>query len=334
MNARCATCVLVLVAALGCGGAEDQLGVSEPFRVSWSPNGNDYIPAQFVAGSLPGKRPEPGANPAPVSDAGTAVPPQITLVMSQSNVVFQGEGAKKLAGEATTVTRAIGMQLLGVGGGYWVFPAGGINPQSDNLIWDAHLDFGRDIAPGKRDLRMVAIDEDAVAGQQTALSLCVEGRVPDNLHVCDPDRALPKAVISLSWDTNVDLDLQVKTPGGQWIDAKHPMTASPDPDGGLPDDAGIIDRDSNAACVIDGLRDEDLVWSNVMPQGRYGIYANLFNACHQPAVRFRVAVYTAATDKDGNDTLKQVAEQGGEVLGFSANNGAEHGLFVTEFTFH
>jgi hypothetical protein len=253
--------------------------------------------------------------------------------MSPNNVVYQGEGAKKLSGEATAVSRSVGITLHSVGTGYWVLPTAGINPQTDNLIWSAAADFDRGIATGKRELRVVGLDEHGVAGQQAALTICIDGQVPDNLHVCDP-KPLPQAVISLTWDSNVDLDLQVHTPDGQLLEPKKRASALPDDMGNLPNDVGIIDRDSNAGCVIDGIRAENLVWDNAMPQGRYAIYANLFDACHQPAVRFRAGVYGLVTDENGNDRLKQFYANGGELLDLSANGGSARGLFVTEFMFH
>jgi len=311
---------LCVLAAAGCAASTDPTGGGEPFRVR---------SAQFIPGELPGK--------APVSSTSSSAPhtdrPSITAVMSPNNVVHLGEGGKKLAGEATTVSRSVGIALHGVGTGYWVMPLGGVNPQTDNLVWSAAADFDHALVPGKRELRVVAFDEHGVAGQQAALTICVDGDVPDNLHVCDPKRPLPQAVISLRWDSNVDLDLQVLTPDDDWLDAKNRATAQPDDMGGLPDDVGAIDRDSNAGCVIDGIRAENLVWNKVAPQGRYGIYANLYDACHLPAVRFRAEVYSLVTDDAGDDKLQRFYANGGELLDLSANGGSGRGLFVTEFVF-
>jgi len=314
---------LSLAALAGCAAGSDPIGASEPFRIRG---------AQFIPGSLPGKAPQSETSSSTPATVNTRRP-VVTALMSPNNVIYQGEGGKKLSGEATPASRSIGIALHGIGSGYWVLPTGGVNPQTDNLIWSVAADFDRGIAAGKREVRVVAFDDHDVAGQQVALTICVDTKVPDNLHACDPKRPLPQAVISLSWDANVDLDLQVHTPDDELLDSKHRATAMPDDMGNLPDDVGIIDRDSNAGCVIDGIRTENLVWSKVMPQGRYAIYANLYDACHLPAVRFRAEVYGLVTDDNGDDKLERFYANGGELLDLSANGGSARGLFVTEFVF-
>jgi uncharacterized protein YfaP (DUF2135 family) len=180
----------------------------------------------------------------------------------------------------------------------------------------------------------VAIGENGQAGAQVGASLCVASRVPDNLHACDPKKAPPQAVISLRWDTNVDLDLQVLTAAGNVVDGKHPTTAPPNDAGVVPADAGQLDRDSNAGCLIDGIRYENLAWNTGHPTGRYGIYVNLFDACKQGSVRFELSVYTAVPDVDGGSRLERFYDQAGELLDIQANGGAGLGLFITEFLFN
>jgi hypothetical protein len=80
-----------------------------------------------------------------------------------------------------------------------------------------------------------------------------------------------------------------------------------------------------------------------MPHGLYGIYANLFDACKQPAVRFRVEVWISVNRDPSADgrTGRQLERfypgpadpQGGELLDISANAGTARGLFVTQFKF-
>ena len=177
----------------------------------------------------------------------------------------------------------------------------------------------------------MALDKDDVGGEQHLLPVCVASRIPDNTHACDDSKLPPRAVIALTWDANADLDLQVVGPGGRLIDAKHPTSAPPDET--MPDVVGSIDRDSNANCIIDGVRAESLVWNDIKPHGRYGIYVNMADACKQPAARFKVEVFTAVSTKSGDVVLKRFYEQGGELLDVSANGDAKLGLFVSEFVF-
>lgn len=319
--AMLAGCMLL---ALGCGDSS-QVGDGQPFRVRG---------AQFVRGELPGRPPAGHEGAAGAGGDKVESKRRITLVTVMSLVVRQGQGEKKITGLASKDTSAVGIALDGVGDGYWVVPTGvpDLSTPDGQLTWSASADFGA-IDPGSQELRFVAIDGDGRAGQQTKQALCVVGVVPDNLHACDPKRPLPSAVISLTWDTDADLDLQVINPSGRVIDAKNPTTADVDEDGELPPGAGVIDRDSNAGCRIDGIRAENLVWTEKKPKGRYGIYVNMSDACKQSAANFRVAVYTASSNGHGGMKLQPWLEREGELLDLSANGGSERGLFVSEFVF-
>jgi hypothetical protein len=316
---------------LGCSGSDSpQVGVSEPYRVA---------NAQFVRGELPGSPPPDGGEPSEPSAASKSAPPLITAIMMTTSRVVQGQSAKKITGNASSNTNSVAIRLSDVGTGYWVIPITSLPDIANNnqVSWDATSDFDSSLEPGLHELLAVALDKKGVAGEQFSLSICVDTSVPDNLNICSPTQLPPRAVISLSWDTNADLDLQVLAPDGRVIDSKHPTSASADEAIAL-EDQGRIDRDSNANCAIDGLRSENLVWRKTTPVGRYGIYVHMFDACKQPSTRFRVEVYTAEpTDKNHPDTgekLKLWYARGGELLDINANGGATRGLFVSEFIFH
>jgi hypothetical protein len=233
---------------------------------------------------------------------------------------------------------AIGLSLDDVGTGYWVVPVGPPEMLPDGTIrltWTASVDFGRDIPTGKRLLRAVAVDKKGRAGRQAASTMCIKGFVNDNLQSCSATRHPPEAVVTLNWDVNSDLDLQVVDPQGLVYEPKRVSTKPAD--GGAPVQLpATFDRDSNAACVIDGFRVENLSWTpdEPGPKGRYRIYANLFDACKQPAVRFAVSVYQAEGGEDGGvKHLEQKFVAKGELIDIQANGGAQPGLFLTEFVF-
>jgi hypothetical protein len=312
---------------LGCEQAKS--GVAEPFRVR---------DAQFVQGALPGERPRmQGAGGASATDAGASQgPPSITSLETFNLDVFQGQGGKAFRGRASSHASAVLLALEGAGSGYWVVPTGAPDPATDELTWSAVTDFDIGIKTGKHALRVVAIDEQGGAGVQLELSVCVTGRVPDNRSACNPDKQPPRAVISLQWDVNADLDLLVVDSEGQVIDAKHPSTVSPSADAGTANGEGaMLDRDSNAGCAIDGLRTENLVWNTIAPEGRYGIYVNLFDACKQPAVRFRVFVYVApGEDEPASRFWTPRLQRSGELLDLATNPAPDRGLFIAEFVFN
>jgi hypothetical protein len=333
--------------AIGCWPEQEQIGVDEPFRVHTADN---TPAAQFRKGKLPGLPPfatKQTTTPKPAGDAGKPAGPPSIINVATTNIVFEGEGSVAVGGTATTNANTVALALEGIGTGYWVFPVGDIDQQTKDLErpWgNVSCDFDSSIPSGFRRLLAVAIDENNQAGRQGFAKICIANRIPDKFNSCQPYVSQPPyAVISLIWDTNVDLDLQVQTPNGQLIQPKNAIATLPNDAGKLPTTVDRIDRDSNAACVIDSINQEDFVFANEMPHGTYGIYANLFDACKQPAVHFRVEVWISV-DRDPSADGRTGRElqrfyprpedpQGGELLDISANAGTARGLFVTEFKF-
>lgn len=310
---------LAVAALSGCEqGQKNLIGPSEPFRVR---------NAQFVSGSLPGE--PPSATP-PDDEQ-----PRVTAVDLANQVVLQGQGNKTVSGRANSLSQSVGLALDDLGSGYWVLPTRSQDPLTGELTWSGVADFDLSIEPGLHPLRTVAFDLDGNPGRQTATRMCVASAIPDNYNSCDPKLAPPVAMISITWDTNVDLDLEVHTPEGLVVTPKHPSTIPlGGADAGTPTPAaGLIDRDSNASCVIDGVRSENLVWQTEAPLGLYQIHANLFDGCRQSAVRFTVSVYTAVPGEDGGSSLYLWFQKSGELLDSQVNPNHGGGLFVTEFDF-
>lgn len=326
--------VAIVIAALGfvaslalslfaCSGEPNETGLGEPLRLR---------NATFKSGELP------GAAPAPAT-----VAPSITSFESASTVVRPGQTEKAILGRASPDAVAVGVRFVDLGSGYWVFPVDGPDPQNGGeLVWQTLADFGYGIPAGLHVLRVVAIDGAGHAGTQRELAVCVVPSIPDNLNACDPKLAPPGAVLSLSWDTPVDLDLVVVTPDGRIVDAKHPRTIAPPPPGpssggdagGAAASAGTFDRDSNGGCVVDGQQRESLVFQGRPPAGSYLVYANLFDACGRAPVHFRFSLYEPEATSDPNvQRLVESITKKGVLLAVDANGGSKLGTFVTEITF-
>lgn len=289
---RRASLALALVA---CSGVESRSALTEPVRVQ---------NASFKEGTLPGIA---GAKP------------EVTSLETASLVVRSRQSGKSITGRTSPDAVAVGLALSGLGTGYWVFPVGGPDPANGGeLDWSATLDFGTDIPPGKHDLAVVGIDASGRPGAIRTLSLCVASDTPDNLAACDPSAKPPAAVVSLTWDSAADVDLVVSAPDGSLLSSKRPAIRSSG------SDAGVINRDSNSACVYDGIQREDLVFQSAPPPGSYLVYASLFSACGHAPVHFHVAVTQA-----GMVTLTR----DGTLLAVDANGGAKVGTFVTEVAF-
>ncbi|MEY4578004.1 MAG: hypothetical protein RL701_2707 [Pseudomonadota bacterium] len=294
------------VALFGC--TEGSSGAAESFRIRG---------AEFIEGRLPGFAPTGGKRT-----------PLVTALETANLNVHQGEGEHTFSGRAERTATAVALALDGVSTGYWVVPTGVLDVVTGELTWAARADFDLNIVPGLYAVTVVAIDESGRAGEQLNQSLCVLGRVPDNGRACSADKSPPRAVISLQWDADADLDLQVVGLDGARIDAKHPL--------GMPDTSlagAVLDRDSNGACALDGIRTENLIWNDDVPAGRFHVYVNLFAACGQPATRFSVGVYSAEPLDDGSEWLKRRLRRSGELLELSADPRAVQGLFVVDVTF-
>ncbi len=182
---------------------------------------------------------------------------------------------------------------------------------------------------------MVAIDGNGRAGSQFATNLCVASDIPDNLSACSAGSKPPFTVLSLAWDTPVDLDLRVITPQGKVVDPKHPSTALA-VNGRIDATAkgtGIFDTDAGRNCVVSGHRRENLVWQDPPLAGTYFVYVSLYSACGQSAVHFDLSVNRpGATRAGGIRELESTYDQAGELLAVDADAGTTLGLFVTEFT--
>ncbi len=316
-------CAAAIALASGCSSETSPLALGEPIVVR---------SASFKAGSLPGVLPASG------SDAGPPPGSRVTVVDSVNNVLHAGQSGKALSGRTTDDALSIGARFGDLGTGFWIVPTGAPDPTNPGeLTWAFTYDIARDAPPGLHPLLLAAIDSNSNAGEETRLDTCITRPIPDNLNACDPTIVPPFAVLSLSWDADVDLDLVVVAPDGRVIDPKHPTTAE-GVDGGapVPNPAkdGVLDRDSNAGCTIDATRRESLVWQARPGDGDYLVYANLFSACGQQAVRFTATLSFAEATGADTWTLTDKLSASGELLANDANGGAAIGLYITDFSIH
>jgi hypothetical protein len=304
-----------LLALAGCSGEPSLSGAGEPLVVSG---------ATFIAGPLPGS---------PPLDGGTPTAPDVTSVQSANNVLVPGQSGRTLAGDVTDDATSVAVRFADLGTGYWVLVPGAPDTSAPGMLtWSMTFDVGEGFAPGVHPLRFAALGP-AGAGTQTDQLVCVDTPFPDDLAACDPTLTPPAAVLSLSWDAPVDLDLELGTPEGVLLTPKHPTT-SPSLDGGVGPNDGVLDRDSDANCVPDHVNREDVVWQHTPVSGQYLAYANLFSACGQASVRFTLSLYVAEPTGVAKETALQLKLQtSGELLALDANGGAGMGLYLAAFSF-
>jgi hypothetical protein len=289
-----------LTLAPACGGESATLGIEQPIRVYACDARSVTTGPQFREGTLP-------------DGAGA---PNVIGVDISDRYLLQGQRGKKFSGSADPTARAVAIRLADVGTGYWVVPTRLVDPQTGNFTWEACVDFSREVAPGPHKLQLAAIDANGNFGKTfDDVELMVKSLVPTG-----------KVVVSLRWDSDADLDLEVETPSGKTVDPKHPSTADKTDAGVDPTTpgAGKIDRDSNAACVLDGYRQEDLVFQGAPTAGTWLFRVNMFAACGAPAANFTLSVYV-----DG--VLERTVP--GRLVDTDANGGDGPGLFVTQLQF-
>jgi len=93
--------------------------------------------------------------------------------------------------------------------------------------------------------------------------------------------------VNVHWDTPNDVDLHVVDPTGEEIFYANPTSNS----------GGELDLDSNAACYIDGVNNENVHWPDGQaPHGEYTVRVDLWAACDGQPVEYRVTVVLGGTD--------------------------------------
>jgi hypothetical protein len=288
---------------------------------------------QFISGPLPGTpAPADGGGPVISGDGGAAAKlPALTVtdVGLVNPLVLPGAAGKSISGRASNDTASIGIAIQGLGTGYWIVPIGDPDPDfpgQDDFGFSA--DFSASNPPGRRQLLTVAIGPNGNAGVQVETPICLEQRIPDNLHECVKTNPVPRAVFTLQWDVNSDMDLHVILPDGTDVNPKAPIT-EPLEGGEPPPTIGHIDRDSLRSCIPDGLREEDLIFQDEPPVGIYEVYADLFDSCGLPAVLFNAIL--SEPGADGN--LHPTFTRSGEMIQIQETGGGSRGLFVYQKQF-
>jgi len=223
--------------------------------------------AQFVRGPMP----DGSANGPSVA--------QITLVNNNIWAGFDDDPVSGALGP-TAMAAAIGLQG---DVGYWVVVAGVPSVSTpDDPSFAATAAFSEGIILGSYTLVVRAVDQDGNFGLPSTQIL-----------IAEPSPTNPPAtgdlVVTLTWDTESNLNLHVIDPTGAEIywgnQSSQPPFSFDQVDGGS---YGYIDYDSNAECVIDGLRREDAIWPNPPPSGQYTVRVDAPSLCGQPDAYWNV----------------------------------------------
>jgi hypothetical protein len=332
-----------VVLTCGCGGSESgSLARTEPLSIDGAQFVRGALPSVFGAAETGDRSPsetlpsEDSPSDPPPSEAsqGTTLPqtaPAITGIDTAGLTIVPGQ-SKRFSGRVSKGAVTIAARFLDHGNGYFRFNVGAKDLASTEgeHSWAATINFASDLTPGLARLAFVAIDERGAAGPISVLDVCSLRPFPDNLNACAPKTAPPYLVVSLAWDSGVDLDLRLETPSGNTIGAKA-VTEQPVSSVAVAVARGYLERDSNAGCALDYTNRESVVWQQKPEPGLYRVYASLFDACGRAATRFVVSLNSQRALPDGQWTVEQSEIAVGEVLSSDARAGQGTGLFVTEF---
>ena len=269
-------------AALGCEGASADNGVTARLRLT---------NAQFVPGAL---QPSTDAT----GPAAQASPGVTRLYPGVQNIPIGGSvegGTSVLLGFANDA-------------GHWIVPAPTIDVTADPAhpvyTFSTRMSLSPDTPTGTETLFVRGVDATGNVGPSQQSMVTVAAPLPPGA-----------MVITLEWDTNADLDLHAVVPVDPTVTlpagvdpkptvevwAKSPLALPPSGTGYPVDDpavkgVGHLDVDSNANCIIDGRRQENIIFGNPPPSGQYTVRVDAFSMCGQASAQWTVTV----TDMDGN----------------------------------
>ncbi len=260
---------------LGCSGVSM---ASCGSRVAADSGANAYmqIPgAQFVRGPMP---------------AGSPAGPSVDQLALVNNEIWAGLANDPLSGALGPAATAAAIGLRG-DVGYWIVVAGvpSVSTPSDPSFAATAI-FSPNIVLGSYTLLVSAVDATGTFGPPSAQILTAETS-PTN------PPATGDLVVTLTWDTESNLDLHVVDPAGGEIywdnQSSQPPFSFNQIDGGS---YGYVDYDSNANCVIDGLRREDAIWPTAPPSGTYTVRVDTPSLCGNP-----IANWTVRAVLDGSE---------------------------------
>jgi hypothetical protein len=281
---------LLAAGAGACSEASSDPGLGALFRMSGTG-------VQYVPGAL-------GTDPA--ADTPTVLLPNVS-----TSIVFPGASDRPLSGAAMGSTAV----LIGLDGdaGHWIAPTG-LRDTDVEGAFDYQARFSisplMPLDPPERTLILRAVDAQGQIGPARLFTLKVQA-LANPAGISLDGQPL---VITLEWDTEADLDLKVRMPNTANPDVpidvwtRHPIAlpvlgpADPPYDPTFVQGFGMLDYDSNANCVLDGLLRENVVFQEAppspkaAPSGTYEVRVDATSLCGQVTARWHAYAVANGTE--------------------------------------
>jgi hypothetical protein len=168
------------------------------------------------------------------------------------------------------------------------------------------ITFPQALASNEFDLHFSAADPEGRVGMVTAKSY-------DAIVVGTGD-----IQVTLAWDSDADVDLHVVDPGGSEIYWGEPQSPS----------GGRLDLDSNAACMLDDVRNENITWPvGSAPQGSYTVRVDYWSSCDASETNYTVLIHNEGQSDLHHGTFRGEGDGGGrgsgvEIATFTRSTGA------------
>jgi len=265
--------VCVGVASLvGCGGDDDEDNTPSGPALPTTTSG--YIGSVSAGGTM-------GTYVAEAIPSGTAVAP---TVVGAQQIVDGGSVILEVSVDDTSEMLVVGVSNAEAGGYYVIDLTGGGGPApapahaiaaAKGLTWKRQAQTVPGVLGAVVTYNVTVTAAESNAGAFTLQIGAGTGTTfteltPHAITVNEVAQVSDDLQVSLNWTQAVDMDLHVQIPDGTVIFFANPNG----PNGGQ------LDLDSNPACFLDNVNNENIAWVNGTPiPGTYKVMVDLWSAC-------------------------------------------------------
>ncbi len=278
----------LLVATSLLGAACDSNDGDNPF--SPTPGGGsasleDFVASVSIGGSMGQLR--SGALPAESGGPVIDVAGNRTIVNGGTSAltITAGSAVQTVYVAMAGTSMGLANESVGSAGGFYDVSAGG-----PSALVSLVLAFSQEIPTSPFDLFFAAVDDSGKVGPFTTVTF-------NALRVGTGD-----VQVTLSWDTDADVDLHVVDPSGEEVYWANRNSAS----------GGELDLDSNAGCSTDDVRNENITWPvGTAPRGSYVVRVDYWSSCGVAETDYTVLVNNGGDVQIFSGTFTGGGDNGG-----------------------